>query len=155
MDKPLYTIKPYEQGIDNWLLLTLVIFLISLSGAYYFNKNKSLDYNRRNIMVMILSFFALIAFMTSGFRLYSKWRLKPIEMYSNRIKTPYGSAPLSNVLDYYIKLEKRYKPMQTEVVKDSAFYFFLIERNNKTHVLSEGDYPIYEVLDNMNKLMKE
>ncbi len=153
MNKPLYIIEPHKHGTDGWLILTFCIVAISLWGMYYLNKNKALDYNRRNIIVMILGFFAAIAFMSGGFRLYSTWRLQPIEISVNSIKTPYGSAPLNNIADYYIKLEKRFKPMQADIIQDSAYYFFLIERNNKTHVLSEGDYPIREVLDKLNEAM--
>ena len=103
---------------------------------------------------MILGFFAVIAFGTTVFRLYSKWRLQPIEIYNNYIKTPYGDAPLSNILDSYIKLEIKYKPMQSNIAQDSAHYLFIIERNSKTHVLSEGDYPIKEVLDKLNETMR-
>ena len=153
MDKPLHIIEPYKHGMDGWLILTFGFFALSIAVMYYYNKNKKLDYNRRNIIVMLSGFIAAIAFMSGGFRLYSKWRLQPIEVSVNHIKTPYGKAPLNNLLDYYIKLEKRYKPMQADIIQDSAYYFFLIERNNKTHVLSEGDYPIREVLDKLNEVM--
>ena len=103
---------------------------------------------------MVLTFIGVIALGTSAMKLYSQYRLKPVEIYSNRIVTPYGATPLSNVSDYYIKLEKTFKPLQTDVVRDSARYFFLIEKNDKTHVLSEGDYPIYGILDSLNKVME-
>ena len=154
MEKPLYVIEPFKHGADFWLIFSISIAALSLAGAYYFYKNKSLDYNRRNIMVMILGFFAVISFGTTVFRLYSKWRLQPIEIYNNYIKTPYGDAPLSNILDSYIKLEIKYKPMQSNIAQDSAHYLFIIERNSKTHVLSEGDYPIKEVLDKLNETMR-
>ena len=154
MEKPLYVIEPFKHGADFWLIFSICIVVLSLIGVYYFYKNKSLDYNRRNIMVMILGFFAAISFGTTVFRLYSKWRLQPIEIYSNYIKTPYGDASLNNILDSYIKLEIKYKPMQAGIAQDSAHYLFIIERNNKTHVLSEGDYPIIEVLDKLNETMR-
>lgn len=153
MDKPLYIIEPYQHGTDFWLVTTLLIAALSFVGTLYFRRNTKMEYNRRNSVAMILSFFAVIALGVSAMRFYSKWKIQPIEIYNNRIKTPYGEAPLSNVIDFYIKLEKKYKPMQTEIVQDSAHYFFLIERNNKTHVLSEGDYPIKEVLDKLNETM--
>ena len=154
MEKPIYIIEPFKHGADLWLIFSISIVALSLAGAYYFYKHKTLDYNRRNIMVMILGFFAVIAFGTTVFRLYSKWRLQPIEIYNNHIKTPYGDAPLSNILDSYIKLEVKYKPMQSNIAQDSAHYLFIIERNSKTHVLSEGDYPIKEVLDKLNETMR-
>lgn len=154
MEKPLYVIEPFQHGLDFWLISSIAITILSLLGAYYFNRSTKLDYNRRNILVMILGFFAVIAFGTIIFRLYSKWRLQPVEIYGNRIKTPYGETRLDNILDSYIKLETKQKPMQSGAIEDSAHYLFIIERNNKTHVLSEGDYPIREIIDRLNEVMK-
>jgi hypothetical protein len=153
MDKPLHSFAAYKNTYDAWVIAPLVIAGICALGIWYFNKKSNLDYTRRNIMVMILGFFTIIALSTVGMKLYAFWRLQPVQIFNNRIITPYGETPLSNVADFYVKLEKTYKPMQTEVVRDSARYFFLIEKNDKTHVLSEGDYPIYDILDKMNDVM--
>ena len=153
MDKPLYVIEPFKQGMDSWLIFSIAIAVLSAMGYYYFKQNKTLDYNRRNIMTMLFSFFAVIALGVVGLKLYSKWRIQPVEIYNNRIKTPYGEAPLSNIIDFYIKMERKEKPMQVNMAQDSAHYFFIIERNSKTHVLSEGDYPIKEVMDKLNDVM--
>jgi hypothetical protein len=153
MDKPLHTFAAYKNTYDAWVIVPLIIAGICAFTIWYFNKKSNLDYTRRNIMVMLLSFFTIIALSTVGMKLYAYWRLQPVQIFNNRIVTPYGETPLSNVADFYVKLEKTYKPMQTEVVRDSARYFFLIEKNDKTHVLSEGDYPIYDILDKMNNVM--
>jgi hypothetical protein len=153
MDKPLHSFAAYKTTYDAWVIAPLAIVGICALGIWFFSKKSKLDYTRRNIMVMVLGFFTIIALSTVGMKLYAFWRLQPVQIFTNRIVTPYGETPLSNVADFYVKLEKTYKPMQTEVVRDSARYFFLIEKNDKTHVLSEGDYPIYDILDKMNNVM--
>jgi hypothetical protein len=153
MDTPLHTFNAIKSPLDAWLVAPFLIALACGLAILYVRKNTTLDYNRRNILVMMLGFFTVIALVSFGMKAYSYWRLKPVQIFSNRITTPYGEAPLSNVADFYIKLENTYKPMQSEIVRDSARYFFLIEKNEKTHVLSEGDYPIYEILDKMNERM--
>ena len=153
MDKPLYSFASINQGLNGWLIAPLLIAALCLAGILYFRKNTTLDYNRRNIIVMVLSFIGIIGVGTAAMKLYSQWRLKPVEIYTNRIVTPYGETPLSNISDFYIKLENKYKPLRTDIVLDSAHYFFLIEKNEKTHVLSQGDYPIYDILDNLNRVI--
>jgi hypothetical protein len=153
MDTPLHSFNALKNPLDAWLIVPFLIALIGGLITLYVRKNTTLDYNRRNILVMILGFFTVIALSTVGMKLYAFWRLQPVQIFKNHIITPYGDTPLSNVADFYIKLEKTYKPLQTEVVRDSARYFFLIEKNDKTHVLSEGDYPIYDILDKMNDVM--
>ena len=153
MDTPLHTFNAIKTLFDAWLVAPFLIALLCGFAILHVRKNTTLDYNRRNILVMILGFFTIIALSTLVMKGYSYWRLKPVQIFSNHIITPYGDAPFSNVADFYIKLENTYKPMQAEVVRDSARYFFLIEKNDKTHVLSEGDYPIYDILDKMNEVM--
>ena len=80
-------------------------------------------------------------------------RLKPVKLYRTGIETPYGTAQLRDIKDFYIKKEVHYKPMQPNVIADSARYLFILEANDKGHVLSEGDYPIQEILAKMNDLM--
>ena len=153
MDKPLYSFAANKTPFDAWLIAPILIALVCVLVILYFRKKTNLDYNRRNIVVMVLGFFTVIALGTALMKAVSYWRLQPVQIFTNRIVTPYGETPLSNVSDFYVKLEKTYKPMQTEVVRDSARYFFLIEKNDKTHVLSEGDYDIYDILDKMNEVM--
>jgi hypothetical protein len=152
MDTPLHTFDAIKSPFDAWLVAPILIALACGLAILYVQKNTTLDYNRRSILVMVLGFFIVIALVSFGLKAYSYWRLKPVQIFNNRIVTPYGEAPFSNVA-FYIKLENTYKPLQSEIVRDSARYFFLIEKNEKTHVLSEGDYPIYDILDKMNQQM--
>ena len=153
MDKPLYTFEPLKQATD-WVLV-LTFCLVALMGlvAYWVSKYSKLDVNRRNILLMICFFFGSIAAGTAVFRLVSLWKLKPVQIYSNRVETPYGTAPINNIRDFYVKIERHYKPMNPDAALDSARYFFLIERNDKTHVLSEGDYQIDSILAKLNDVM--
>jgi hydrogenase maturation factor len=153
MDTPLHSFSATKSLLDIWLIAPILTALACGMVILYVQKNTTLDYNRRNIVVMVFGFFTVIALGTATLKAYSYWRLKPVQIFTNHIITPYGETPLSNVSDFYIKLEKTYKPMQTDVVRDSARYFFLIEKNDKTHVLSEGDYPIYDILEQMNTVM--
>jgi hypothetical protein len=153
MDKPLYIFQPLKQSFDTWLLLTALATVLLLGFLFYFRKKSTLDVSRKGVVVMMLAFLTLIMGGTALFRFISLWRLQEVTIFQNRIITPYGTAPMTNIRDYYIKLETHYKPMQANVIQDSARYFFLIEKNDKTHVLSEGDYRIYDILDALNNTL--
>ncbi len=153
MDKPLYVFEPMKQATDWVLVMTFCGIGLMILAAYLVKKYSTLDVNRRNILLMICFFVGTIAAGTALFRLVSLWKLKPVQIYSNRIETPYGTAPLSNIRDFYVKIERHYKPMNPDVVTDSSRYFFLLERNDKTHVLSEGDYPVDSILAKLNDVM--
>jgi hypothetical protein len=153
MDNPLYTFEPFKHTFDTWLFIPFVIALSASIGIFFFNKNKILDTQRRNVVKMLLGFVIVIAIGMGGFRLISQLKLKTVKIYSNQIETPYGKTPLSNIRDYYIKMERRFKPINPDKTTDSTRYFFILEKNDKTHVLSEGDYQIDSILAKLNEAM--
>jgi hypothetical protein len=130
-----------------------LLLLSLLAIIFYLNKNAQIDAARRNVLILVLGLICLVVVSTFGFKLLSLWKLQSVKIYNTKIETPYGSTPLSNVKDFYIKLERKYKSLQPDKAVDSARYFFLIERHDKTHVLSEGDYPIDSILSKLNQVM--
>ena len=153
MDKLLYTFEALKHATDWVLVLTSCVVILMALMSFVVTKYAKLDTNRRNIVVMLCFFIGIIAAGTAAFRLISLWKLKPVQIYVDRIETPYGTARLDNIRDFYVKLERHYKPMNPNEVKDSARYFFLLERNDKTHVLSEGDYQVDSILAKLNDVM--
>jgi hypothetical protein len=153
MDKPLYTFEPFKHATDWVLIGTAFLVILMFLAAFAVQKYAKLDTNRRNIVNMVCFFIGIIAAGTAVFRLISLWKLKPVQIYSNRVETPYGTAPLNEIRDFYIKTERRTKPMNPSAVTDSSRYFFLMERSDKTHVLSEGDYDVDSILAKLNNVM--
>jgi hypothetical protein len=153
MDKPLYTFEPIKHNTDPLLVVTGTALLCLLTAIFYLYKNERLETARRNLLILILSLICLVAVSTIAFKLLSLWKLKAVNIYNDKIETPYGTTPLSNVKDFYIKLERKYRTLQPDVAIDSARYFFLLERNDKTHILSEGDYPIDSILSKLNNVL--
>jgi hypothetical protein len=150
MDKPLFTFEPYKQSLDVWTIALMGAVAACLVFIYFYLPKIKLDKTRRNIISMLLSFLAVIAGGFVVLRLVSKVKLTTVEVYNNHIKTPYGDVRLQDIHDYYIKIENKYKPLNPNVITDSTRYFFIIEKNSKTHVLSEGDYLIDSILAKLN-----
>ena len=150
MNKPLFTFEPFHQSLDLWSIAFMGCIAVSLTVIYFFLNKLKLDSGRRNIIRMLLGFLAVIA---SGFfllRLLSQAKLKTVSIYNNRIETPYGEVRLQDIRDYYIKIERKYKPLNPNEITDSTRYFFIHEKSDKTHVLSEGDYLIDSILFKLN-----
>jgi hypothetical protein len=153
MDKPLYVFEPTRTFLDTWFLGS-AIALLALGTLWFLLKNNpNLDKNRRAVLGLILGLIGLVAGFSLAVKLFSYARLQPVEFHSKYVKTPYGKAEFRNIRDFYIKIERKYKPMQPNVMTDSSRYFFILERSDKTHVLSEGDYPIDSILAKMNSTM--
>jgi hypothetical protein len=150
MNKALFTFEPFKQSFDFWTVFLMGIVAVCLMLIYFYIPKIKLDKTRLNIFSMLLGFLAVIAGGFVVLRLASKMKLTTVEIYNNHIKTPYGDVRFQDIDDFYIKIEKKAKILNPNEIIDSTRYFFLMEKNRKTHVLSEGDYLIDSILAKMN-----
>jgi hypothetical protein len=152
METPLYTYEAAKSFLDTWLIGSIILGLLGF-GAYFFQEKLPVEERLRKVIGLAAALIGLVAVLSMGLKLFSMARLKPVKLYRTSIETPYGTAQFREIKDFYIKKEVHYKPMQPNVVADSARYLFILEGNDKGHVLSEGDYPIHDILTKMNDLM--
>jgi hypothetical protein len=152
METPLHTFEAAKSFFDSWLIGSIIVGLLGF-GLYFFQEKIPVRQNLRSVVGLAAALIGLVAVLSLCLKLFSMARLKPIKLYKNSVETPYGTAELREIKDFYIKKEVHYKPMQPNVIADSARYLFIVERNDKGHVLSEGDYPIDSILAKMNDLM--
>jgi hypothetical protein len=152
METPLYTFDAAKTYLDSWLIGSIIVGLLGF-GLYFFQEKIPIDQRLRKVAGLAAALVGLVAVLSLCLKLFSMARLKPVKLYRNSIETPYGTTQLREIKDFYIKKEVHYKPMQPNAIADSASYLFIVERNDKGHVLSEGDYPIDSILAKMNDVM--
>jgi hypothetical protein len=152
METPLYTFEAAKSLLDTWLIGSIIVGFLGF-GAYFFQNKLPVRQNLRSVVGLAAALIGFVALLSLGLKLFSMSRLKPVKLYRNSIETPYGTAEFKEIKDFFIKKEIHYKPMQPNVIADSARYMFIIERNDKGHVLSEGDYMIDSILSKMNNVM--
>ena len=153
-EKCLYTFDALKIAFDFWLWMPLGLILLCIFSGYILQKQIA-DKDRRLTTLMILSFVGVISLLTAGSRLYAITRMQPVKLYTEHIETPFGSTTYFNIKDYFIRLQRDYKPMQPDAPRDSMRYLMIIERNDKTHLLSEGDYKIDSIFLKMNEIIGE
>ena len=152
METPLYTYEAAKSFLDTWLIGSILVSSLGF-GTYFFQEKLSVEVRLRKVIGLAAALIGLVAVLSMGLKLFSMARLKPVKLYRTSIETPYGTAQLREIKDFYIKKEVHYKPMQPNAISDSARYLFILERDDKGHVLSEGDYAIDSILAKMNDLM--
>ena len=106
------------------------------------------------MLIAILSFFVvMIAAGTLLFSWMTKRRIANIELYSSEIKTPYGIAQFKNIKDIYF--EESVEP--NWIGSNGKRYKMLIisEKNKKGHVLSEENYKIQEIAQELKMAIKK
>jgi hypothetical protein len=152
METPVFIYEATKNYLESWLIGSIIVGLLGF-GLYFFQEKLPVAQRLKNVVGLAAALIGLVAMLSLGLKLFSMARLKPVKLYRNSVETPYGTAQWRDIKDFYIKSEVHYKPMQPNVIADSARFFFIIERNDKGHVLSEGDYPIDSILAKMNDLM--
>ena len=152
METPLYTYEAAKSYTDIWLVGALMLGILGF-GLYFFQEKIPVRQDLRKVVGLAAALIGLVAMLSLCLKLFSMARLKPVKLYRTSVETPYGTAQLRDIKDFYIKKEVHYKPMQPDVIADSASFLFILERDDKGHVLSEGDYPIDSILAKMNDLM--
>jgi hypothetical protein len=146
MHKPLHIFERLDINMPWGLIISALIAVLCFGLARFYVQKLNLDYNRRQVVRLLLLFGG----MTAIFRGVSLLRLTPVCIYADAIETPYGTAELKNLADFYIKTETRARSMQPAAPIDSTKFLHLIEKTGKTHILSAGDYPIDSILAKLN-----
>ncbi len=152
METPLFTFEAAKSFVDAWVIGSILLGVLGF-GAYFFQEKLPVEQRLRSVVGLAAALIGLVAMLSLCLKLFSMSRLKPVKLYLNSVETPYGTAEFREIKDFYIKKEVHYKPMQPNAIADSARFLFIVERNDKGHVLSEGDYPIDTILAKMNDLM--
>lgn len=152
METPLYTFEATQSWINAWLICSFITAIMGFS-VYYFQDKLPVEQRLKSVIGLVAALVGFVFIFAFTLKIYSLTRLKPVKIYRNSLETPYGTAEFKNIKDFYIKIEKHYKPMQPNVLADSARYFFILERDDKGHVLSEGDYPVDSILAKLNQVM--
>jgi len=136
----------------DWVLIFLFGLVLVLGlGIYYFLYRSPMEGNMRKLIAMLLGFGLIMALGSGLFRAFSLWKLQPIEIYRDRVVLPSGVALFRNLDDFGLKGTKRTSIADPNLVRDSMRYLMLFEKGGKTHVLSEGDYPIDSIYAKLEK----
>jgi hypothetical protein len=155
MQPALYAFEAHKQAFDSMLILALGLSFLGIVGIFFIKRTAQIDNLRKNLLVMLFSFLSVIALGVAILRLYSRYKLQAVEIYNDKIITPYGTARIIEIEDFFIKIETPNSIVKTQAAKDSTRYLFIVEKNLKTHVLSEGDYAIDSIFESLEKVWEE
>jgi len=161
METPLKTFDPYLYGVN---LLTIIFLLITLVFAFllFFQNKRKVPYyeKKRKRLYSMLLFFGLIIFgVTALLNLFNTWKLKTVKFYSSSIETPQGRINYDDIQSAYIYVDKPVlmnpNPNQKQPTNQNKRLLIIEEYNRKTHVLSEENYSIVEILKMLKQQTKK
>ena len=161
MEAPLHSFDPSLYGINNMSIVFITLTVITGVILYFQNKKKVPYYEKKRKRVFsMLLFFCLIVFGATGIlNLVNTWNLKTVKFYESSIETPQGRINYDDIQAAYIYVDK--PPLMgpnnndQQPTPQNNKMLIIEEYSRKTHVLSEENYQINDILDVLNQFRKK
>lgn len=152
MDVPLQVYEPENQNIAL-IAVALAVFVIGTIGAVWLFRQ---DLNSRGsqyngLLGMLMGFIALIALGTGVFEWLSTTKTGTVKIYSNRIELGKHQIAFQNLDNAMIQESKVTSWINPNITKRATLLLFIADRSGNTYVLSEENYPIKKILENLRK----
>lgn len=137
------------------LVLSLLAAAVGLAGTVWLLKKPAERgrHNQNMLIAMLLFFTFLIGAGTAFFTWMRTQRLGPVEIYTDRVVTPYGTAAFEDIDNAKITTDQQQQPF-SNLNPGATRLLAIIEKGGKTHALSESDYPIEEILRELRIAVK-
>ncbi len=144
-----------SSSSNDALILSLLATVAGLAGmlAMLLRKPAPGQRNQNLMLAMLLFFVFLIGASTAFFSWMRQAKLGPVEIYADRVETPYGVAPYSRIRNAEIIADQQQSPFST-LSREGTRILAIMEYDGKTHALSEEDYPIGEVMARLREAVK-
>lgn len=157
MNEPLYTFDPTHAQDELTLYLSLFIGLLALVVAILLLRRRSApeQRNRRLLGAMLAFFIFLIAAGTAFFSGLFMRKIGPVHMYESKMETSYGEVAYPDIRNAYIHVDKQPSMINPNITRRSTRMLVIEEKDGRTHVLPEENYPIEQILGRMREIVNK
>jgi len=139
---------------DQLFWIALIVCLVAAGGTFLLLRQSKGAY--RSLLALLSFILALVAGGTALFSKLTSERIGTVRLGEDFLETPYGKTKLADIRDAYIEMDQRPNPLNPGQKRDRVRLLIVLEEDGKTHVLSEENYPIEEILREMrNRLTPE
>lgn len=151
----LHTYEPLKAalGMNFYAAFILLISFLAVSAYLYNMKLPYEQRSRRNIVLMMLLFGALLAGGTSLFTWVNSWRISSLHVYDNKITTFKGDLAYDDLKRAYLYADKQSSHLSAQLILDTTFLLVIEDKDNKTQVFSEEYYPVKEIVVTINEAL--
>lgn len=151
------TIFQAHSSFTSTIYLALATMVVCGGVAWYlyFGKNINANKRMRQIGAMLLFYGVLISAGVAIFSFWQKTKTIDLVFKQDGVETPYGYLQYNQIHQANIKTEAITTPLNANRVRSRVNLLIITEINNKTHVLSEEDYPIRDILGEIQKRRKK
>ena len=152
-------IKIYEAsntGFYTTLILPILLGLALMGLAFYLHK-KEVAYENRNIknLGFLMSLFGIVlCFGVALFSFINLQRIQPVELHAKQLKIEGDYLPFTDIKRVYLHQDFQASHISAQLIRDTTYILVVEERAGKTHLLSEENYPIKEMVVAINEQME-
>lgn len=155
MNEPLI-FEAQRIGLFTNVLLPLIATLLLIGIAIFINK-KEVAYENRNLKKVgeMLSWFGILLLI--GITIFSTlnyMRIDDVTLHKNSIQFSGNDIPFNDISRVYLHQDLQSSHISAQIIKDTTYLLVVQERKGKTHVFSEENYPVKEMVVKINEQMK-
>ncbi|MEQ8704103.1 MAG: hypothetical protein RIC19_09305 [Phaeodactylibacter sp.] len=138
------------------LIFALLATVVGLAGTFLLLRKPAPrgQHNQRMLIAMLLFFTFLIGASTAFFSWMRTERLEPVMIYNNAVETSYGKVAYKDLGNAKIVTDQQNQPF-SNLNQGTTRLLVILEKDGKTHALSEEDYPIEEVLRELRNAVQD
>lgn len=135
----------------------LAVALLCGIGAVWFQYTRFESVNKRlqQIGQMLLFYGVLISLGVAGFSFWQNTKTVDLVFKEDSVETPYGVLKYNNIKNAKIQTETMSSLANPNMVRSRIQLLVITETNGKSHVLSEENYPIRNVLGEIRERIKK
>lgn len=159
MNESIQQFEALSGPFSTLVLSALVLGIVLLIACFFLFKKPGTN---AKLIAMLIGFGGMIALGTAFFGYISGGRGAPVELYADRIESPFGTMDRANILKIYFQENVARSPLaKVEMNRVPDFnsgreYLLIVQpkRGTKRLVFSSNDYPIQEMHPVLNEWMK-
>jgi hypothetical protein len=132
---------------DQLFWIALLVCILAAAGAFLLLRKSKGAY--RSLLALLSFILALLAGGTALFSKLTSEKIGTVRLGEDFLETPYGKTQLEDIRDAYIEMDQQPSLLNPGQSSDRVRLLIILEDDGKTHVLSEANYPIEEILREM------
>jgi len=142
----------------NWSIMVAASIALICLGLIIFYTTKKVPHSQRKqkqLISLLIYFTFTISTGMAVFSWLSSKKMNTVEIYEDRMTTPYGEVVFKNISNVEIYTDNSTIDQSANAISNNSRMLIIEEYSGKSHILSEEIYPINEISKILGELLKE
>lgn len=146
MNEAIYSFEPNVSELNSYMIIGIILFIIC-AGLFFFSLKKN-----KQLLLLFSGFIGITALGIGIFSYVNQTKLPVVQLYENGLITPHGKVNFDQIKK--IELTDIEKNTIFPSEGDTSKLIIIEEYSKKVHVLAEDNYPLAEIFEKLDVLIK-